>query len=307
MGRYDLSREDLQGMLSQLEQALINHQQWFAAAMRSITCKLPSDQCDLGPEAHQVCRFGQWYYSEVPEKLRDYPGFIALGEAHKLMHQLAAKLLIESQAGNLIKSFDYDNFANALERMRLEISALTRELENLLYNHDSLTGAITRFGILPAFREQQALIIRGVQSCGIVMMDLDNFKKINDLRGHLAGDCVLTASVHYMIEHLRPYDKIFRYGGEEFLILMQHTELAVCYEMVERLREGLASMAINFDDKEPIHITASFGVVLLDPDVPVETSIDRADKAMYAAKAAGRNCVRKWDTAMQAVPPVVPL
>lgn len=307
MGHYGLSREDLQGMLAQLEQALTNHQQWFTATMRSITCKLPGDQSDLSPEAHQVCRFGQWYYSNVPEKLRDYPGFIALGEAHKRMHQLAAKLLIESQSGNVIQSFDYDNFSNALERMRLEISALVRELEHLLYNHDALTGAITRFGILPTFREQQALVMRGVQSCGIVMMDLDNFKKINDLCGHLAGDRVLTESVRYMIKHLRPYDKIFRYGGEEFLILMQHTELAVCHGLVERLCEGLAMLTIDFDEQEPIHITASFGVTFLDPDAPVETSIDRADKAMYAAKAAGRNCVRIWDSAMQAVPPVVSL
>lgn len=304
MGYYDLSREDLQGMLAQLEQAHINHQQWFAATMRTITCRLPADQHDLGSKAYQGCRFGQWYYSKAPEKLRDYPGFIALGEAHKFMHQLATKLLIESQAGNLVKSFDYDNFSNALERMRLEISALVRELENMLYNHDSLTGAITRFGILPAFREQQTLIMRGVQSCCIAMVDLDNFKKINDLRGHLAGDRVLSESVHYMIEHLRPYDKIFRYGGEEFLILMQHTELAVCYDMMDRLREGLAAMPINFDDKEPIHITASFGVVLLDAYAPVETSIDRADKAVYAAKAAGRNCVRIGDSAIQDVPPV---
>lgn len=305
MAHYDISREALQGMLTQLEQALINHQQWFTATMRSITCKLPGDPSNLSPEAHRACRFGQWYYSEAPEKLHNYPGFTALGEAHKLMHQFAAKLLIESQSGNVIQSFDYDNFSNALERMRLEISALVRELENLLYNHDALTGAITRFGILPAFREQHAMVMRGVQSCGIVMVDLDHFKKINDLRGHLAGDRVLTASVRYMIEHLRPYDKIFRYGGEEFLILMQHTELAVCHGLVERLCEGLASLSIDFDDQEPIHITASFGVTLLDPDVPVETSIDRADKAMYAAKAAGRNCVRIWDTAMQAVPPAV--
>jgi len=299
MEHYDLSREELQGMLTQLEQALINHQQWYAAMMRAITCKLPSDLCDLSPEAHQHCGFGQWYYSEATVKLRDYPGFIALGEVHKLMHQLAAKLLIEAKAGNPVITFDFDNFSNALDRMRLEISALQHELENLLYNHDSLTGAITRFGILPAFREQQALIKRGVQSCCIVMMDLDNFKAINDNRGHLAGDRVLKASVRYIIEHLRPYDKIFRYGGEEFLLLMQHIELASCYDMVERLREGLASMSIDLGEEKPIHITASFGVVLLDPDVPVEISIDRADKAMYSAKAAGRNCVQIGDSATQ--------
>jgi diguanylate cyclase len=298
MELYDITRDELQGMLAQLEQALFNHQQWHAGLIRALTCRLPYDQHDISPQAHQECRFGQWYYGKVPEKLRDLPGFIALGKAHKLMHQLAAKLLIEATAGKPVIAFDFDNFANSLDRMRLEISALQRELENALYNHDALTGAITRVGILPALREQQELVKRELQSCCIVMVDLDNFKVINDLYGHLAGDCVLTASVHYLIEHLRPYDKVFRYGGEEFLLLMQHTELAFCYDMMERLREGLASMPIDFDGKKPVTITASFGVVLLDPDAPVETSIDRADKAMYAAKAAGRNCVRIWDATM---------
>lgn len=298
MELYDITRDELQGMLAQLEQARFNHQQWYAALIRALACRLPGDQHDISPQAHQECRFGQWYYSEVPEKLRDLPGFIALGKAHKLMHQLAAKLLIEAKTGKPVSTFDFDNFSNSLDRMRLEISALERELENALYNHDSLTGAITRIGILPALREQQELIKRELQSCCIVMVDLDNFKVVNDIHGHLAGDCVLTASAHYIIEHLRPYDKVFRYGGEEFLLLMQHTELTPCYDMIDRLREGLASMPINFNGKKPIHITASFGVVLLDSDTPVETSIDRADKAMYAAKAAGRNCVRVWDEAM---------
>lgn len=298
MELYDISRDELQEILAQLKQALIQHQQWHAALIRTIICKLPGDQNDISPEAHHKCRFGQWYDGKVPEKLRNLPGFIALGEEHKRMHQFAAKLLIEAKTGNPVNAFDFDNFSNVLDRMRLELSALESEFENLLYNHDSLTGAINRFGILPALREQQELIKRELQSCCIVMVDLDKFKDINDLHGHLAGDRVLTASAHYIIAHLRPYDKVFRYGGEEFLLLMQHTALTPCLETVERVRAGLASMPIDFDGKEPIHITASFGVALLDPDAPVGTSIDRADKAMYAAKAAGRNRVQIWDSAL---------
>ncbi|OIQ90440.1 diguanylate cyclase YdeH [mine drainage metagenome] len=298
MELYDITREDLQDMLSQLEQARFHHQLWHAAMVRVLACRLPADQHDICSESHHKCRFGQWYYSERSSKLRNRSGYIALGKAHKFMHQLAAKLLIETSEGKPLVTFDFDNFSNSLDRMRLEISALERELENALYNHDSLTGAINRTGILPALREQQELIKRELQSCCIVMVDLDNFKVINDLHGHLAGDNVLTASAHYLIEHIRPYDKVFRYGGEEFLLLLQHTELTLGFNMVERLREEFASMPISVKGKEPIHITASFGITLLDPATPVETSIDRVDKAMYAAKAAGRNCVRIWDTTM---------
>jgi diguanylate cyclase (GGDEF)-like protein len=188
--------------------------------------------------------------------------------------------------------------ANALDRLRLEIAALERELENSLFNHDALTGAITRFGILPTLREQQELVKRHAQLCYIAMMDLDNFKAINDLHGHAAGDKVLSESVRYLIKHLRPYDKVFRYGGEEFLLCMPYTELAGGLERVQELNAGLAKLEIDIDKKEPIHIKASFGIALLDPDVPVEQSIDRADKALYAAKAAGRNRVLLWDASM---------
>ena len=295
MALDEVTRDELQGIIAQLKEALYSHQQWFGGLIRTLVCKLPADKHDANPEAHTECRFGQWYYSKAPEKLRHHPGFVAMGEEHKRMHHLARLLLITANAGNTITALDYDNFANTLERLRLEIAALERELEDSLFNRDSLTGAITRFGILPTLRDQQELVKRHAQLCYIAMMDLDNFKAINDLHGHHAGDRVLAESVRYLIKHLRPYDKVFRYGGEEFLLCMPYTELMLGQDRVKKLNEGLAALEIDIGEKTPIHISASFGLAFLDPDVPVETSIDRADKAMYAAKSAGRNCVRVWE------------
>jgi diguanylate cyclase (GGDEF)-like protein len=129
-------------------------------------------------------------------------------------------------------------------------------------------------------------------------MDLDHFKAVNDTYGHLAGDRALAAAVHYVMEHLRPYDRVFRYGGEEFLVAMQNTDLQTGHAVIDRLREGLAGVVLAHDGARPIVVTASFGITLLDPDVSVEESIDRADKAMYAAKTDGRNRTRVWDPSM---------
>jgi diguanylate cyclase (GGDEF)-like protein len=130
------------------------------------------------------------------------------------------------------------------------------------------------------------------------MMDVDHFKDVNDTYGHVAGDRALAAATRYVMAHLRPYDKLFRYGGEEFLACMQNTDMATGYEVMERLRQGLAATPIEYGGGATLHITMSFGIALLDPDVSVEQSIERADKAMYAAKAAGRNCTRIWDPSM---------
>jgi diguanylate cyclase (GGDEF)-like protein len=288
----------LQSVISQLKEALYNHQQWHGALIRTLVCKLPGDKHDVDPQAHTECRFGQWYYGNTPEKLRQHPGFVAMGEEHQRLHHLARLLLIAADSGKPISGLDYDNFANALERLRLEIYALERELEDSLFNRDSLTGAITRFGILPTLREQQELVKRHAQLCCIAMMDLDNFKGVNDLHGHSAGDQVLAATVQYLIKHLRPYDKVFRYGGEEFLLCMPYTELTPGYDRLKELNEGIAALAIDVGEEMPVHVFASFGLTLLDPDIPVGASIDRADRALYAAKAAGRNCVRIWDASM---------
>ncbi len=299
MALHEVTRDELQGVIAQLKESLNNHQQWHGALVRTLVCRLPGDKHDTSDEAHTECRFGQWYYSKAPEKLREHPGFIALGEEHQRLHHMARLLLISADADNPITPLDFDNFANALERLRLEISALEREMENSLFNHDALTGAINRFGILPTLREQQELVKRHAQLCYIAMMDLDHFKAVNDLHGHAAGDKVLAAAVHYLIKHLRPYDKVFRYGGEEFVLCMPYTELVPGLDRIKKINEGLAALEIDIGEKEPIRITASFGLTLLEPDIPVEKSIDRADKALYAAKSAGRNCVLIWDSSME--------
>lgn len=194
------------------------------------------------------------------------------------MHQLAAKLFLESQQHNQVSVSNFDNFSKAIEDMRTELDCLKHEFENLLYEHDFLTGANTRSSILPALKEQQELIQRVVQpDCCIAMMDLDNFKKINDSFGHSAGDHVLSSVIKYVIEQLRPYDKVFRYGGEEFVILMQQTNLTAAYNLIERLRKGIESLSIKVDDNKLIKVTASFGVVKLDKNLPVESSIEFAD------------------------------
>lgn len=282
-------------MLEQLDQALYNHLQWHSSLMRTIACRLPCNKHDILPNAYEECLFGQWYYNNSPKKLKNHPGFVAIGEAHKHMHQVTAHLLLTLEAGRPLDPLEYDNFANALERLRLELSSLKHEIEMSLYTRDPLTGAINRADMLPTLRELQEMVRRQSQKCVLAMLDLDHFKKVNDKCGHPAGDKVLSSIVHYITEHLRPYDKLFRYGGEEFLLCTQQTELTDGYERVESLREGIAELPIDVGRRDPLHITVSFGVTTLDPSVSIEQCLERVDKALYTAKSEGRNCTRVWE------------
>lgn len=286
----NINREELQSILINLDQALHNHHQWYDAIIRTIICNLKSDRRDVMPDAHQQCLFGQWYYEMAPPALQSHPGFNAIGDAHHNMHDMTKKILQDNNAGMKINPLDFDNFANAIQRLQLEIYSLKRELELMLYTRDPLTGAINRTDMMPILREIHEMGKRDSIPSSLIMFDIDEFKKTNDQYGHSAGDKVLSTAIHFIIGKLRPYDKLFRFGGEEFLLCMQHTDLNTCYTRCEGLRKELSTMPIDVGTRKPISITASFGVTMFDSNISVEENIENADKAMYRAKANGRNC-----------------
>jgi diguanylate cyclase len=294
----NMSNEQMRSALKEIEQASYNHDQWAEMLYGTLICHLAPDQRDIGDDAHRMCRFGQWYYKFGIVALERHPGFVELGIEHEHMHQYAAHLLRSFVDGVPISIEDYERFVNALKRMRLELATVQRELEDALYDLDPLTGTPSRIGLLTKLREQKELVKRKVHACAVAMMDVDYFKAINDKYGHTVGDKVLIDVTRYIMAHIRPYDKVFRYGGEEFLICLPDADLQTGHESIDRLREELGSLPHDANGKEIFHVTASFGLTLLDPDIPVEQSIDRADKALYVAKAMGRNRAITWNASM---------
>lgn len=284
-----MSNAELQKISFELDQALYNHQQWHKDLIRTLACRSSYDKHDIIPNSYKECRFGQWYFGSTAKTIVDHQGYIAIGEAHQQMHQFATHLLINLSENKPITPIDYDHFSNALERLQLEIHALKNEIESMLNNRDPLTMTINRISMLPVLREQQELSKRELQSCCIAMLDIDFFKKLNDKHGHAVGDKVLVLLARYLMDNLRPYDKIFRYGGEEFLICIPHSNVLEAHDMIDRLRAGIATMPFNVGLQKPLQVTVSCGIALLDPSVAMEVSVDNADKAMYLAKSNGRN------------------
>lgn len=295
----NLTEDQMKVALRQLDQALYHHDQWLEDLYCTLICRVSPDERDVAPDAHHLCRFGHWYYGPGSHEFQHNPSFDAVEDEHRRVHELAADLLRATSEGRSISVSAYENLANALKRMRLEMLTLKHEFEEVLLNLDPLTGVANRVGMLTKLREQQEFVKRKVGSCGIAMMDLDHFKLINDTYGHAVGDQVLRSVAQFAKSHIRPYDKMFRYGGEEFLFSMPNTDLNLARALFERLRDGLANVSHHGGNgHKDFKITVSLGLALLDPDVPIEQSIDRADKALYQAKSCGRNCVCVWDASM---------
>jgi diguanylate cyclase (GGDEF)-like protein len=286
----------LRTVLAQLDGATEDFGEWHANLLREIVCGLPPDSNDLAEDAHLQCRFGQWYYQQAPAALRATAAFNAVGAAHERLHRVAARVLREVAAHESIVRDDFEALLTGFTQLRRELDSLRHELESSLRNRDALTGAYDRAEMLRELREWHELAKRHVQTCCLVFMDLDHFKDINDRLGHHVGDEVLAGAVRFLCQHLRPYDKVFRYGGDEFLIGLPGADLAIGQSVVRRLRASLErrSLAVG-PDGSARPVTASFGLALLDPQVSVEDAIERADQALLLAKTAGRNRAISWD------------
>ena len=295
-----MSQNDMRKALSELDRALFSHERWCEELNRTLICMLPPDERDMTCDAHRHCRFGQWLYGAGAGMIAGHPSFEEIEDAHERMHALAGEMLDAMATKGKAPLDLYERYVNSLNQMRLEVLTAKRELEDAVYNLDPLSGAASRVGMLTRLREQQALVKRGLRSCVIAMMDFDNFKRVNDVYGHAAGDQVIVKVAQLVMDHMRPYDMFFRYGGEEFLLCEPETDIEAGAAMLERLRKDIAALEFADSGGAPFRITASFGVALLDPAISVEQAIERADKAMYAAKKAGRNRVVSWDPALSA-------
>ncbi len=158
--------------------------------------------------------------------------------------------------------------------------------------HDSLTRLWNRSSIVSQLGRELARATRESRPLGVVMVDLDHFKLINDTYGHLAGDAVLREAARRMQSSIRKYDSVGRYGGEEFLILFPGCCEADTYAQADRLRKTLAQTEISVNDRS-LRVTASFGVTTVMPgDIWTDEALIRtADEALYMAKKSGRNRV----------------
>ncbi|WP_263410520.1 GGDEF domain-containing protein [Terriglobus tenax] len=156
---------------------------------------------------------------------------------------------------------------------------------------DALTGALNRRALEAQAAREMARCRRYGFPLSVIVMDLDHFKSLNDTHGHNAGDAALCMVVRDLQATLRGTDLLCRSGGEEFLILLPHTDHATALHLAERLRKRVAQVAVPVDNKK-IGITASLGVASWSGAGESWTTIvKRADSALYLAKNSGRNRV----------------
>jgi len=203
---------------------------------------------------------------------------------------------------NLVKAIesgadDYIAKPFSPEEVRIRLKAGTRIVKqeqkvSVLANYDDLTGLWNRRMILKFLHSNWQRSIRERTELGILLFDLDYFKRINDTHGHHSGDQALRFFSRVVEQQIRPYDYFGRYGGEEFLLVMPLANNTDFTALADRIRNSLASTVLTLESGEQIAITASIGgTKVYTHDDTDQAMLMRADEAVYKAKAAGRNTV----------------
>jgi diguanylate cyclase (GGDEF)-like protein len=167
---------------------------------------------------------------------------------------------------------------------------LTREALRREASRDSLTSLWNRKAIMGVLERELLRAERDRQPIGLIMIDVDHFKAINDSRGHAAGDAVLRIIASGIAAMVRPYDSVGRYGGEEFLIVAPNCGLVETWELAERVRLHVANCSIMVGGSD-VKVSLSLGVATGEASADLERVLHLADAALYQAKNAGRNRV----------------
>ncbi len=219
--------------------------------------------------------FAQWLRTAIGDPSREHVVFLS-GEDGRRTFLLRAKRLDDPLAGKFLVSFT-------------DISSIEQERQ---YYHelaikDPLTKAYNRLKFGDELDREQARATRYATPLSLVMLDIDDFKLVNDRFGHQAGDMVLVELVGLLRQKLRIIDIVARWGGEEFFVILPQTDGEGAMTTAEKLRQAVAEHP--FGDLPPV--TCSFGVGELGPEEHADDLIHRVDKALYEAKSRGKNAV----------------
>jgi diguanylate cyclase len=178
---------------------------------------------------------------------------------------------------------------NEIVQIKYVLSTLFDNMLEIENGRDALTRLLNRRFLAPVLTREINIARNAQGSFCLLLLDIDFFKKVNDTYGHDGGDVVLQQTATILTNMLRSGDFIFRYGGEEIIILLVEVDLPTAQATAERIRESIEKTKILLANQIAIHITVSIGGAMFDGHPDYEYLIKRADDVLYEAKNSGRN------------------
>lgn len=304
---------DIAGHICEAPVALINlldgRRQWFRAARWWELRDMPPDQsvCRYAmqqsgvfvvPDLAQDPRFAHFPVVTQPNPLRFYAGAPLISPDGGALGTLCVwdhrprdlpqreRDLLCALARQVIRLLELKR-ANDLQCQMLADLEAARHQMAVLAHTDALTGLANRRSFTDRLRQELALQQRGNEPACLLMMDIDHFKRVNDVHGHHVGDQALQLFATLCRGVFRSADVVSRWGGEEFLALLPATNVAQAHAVAQRVHAALAAHPLP-GMEPPLVLSVSMGLTLFDPQRPLDVTLRRLDSALYTAKHEGR-------------------
>ena len=285
----DLSPE-IDAFIAELDAAVEAHMDWTRRILRCVVLRASPGEDVLAPMAHTLCRFGRWFTSNRAHfEALDAQATLRVEAIHQAMHDAIRAICSDVLAGKPGQTADLEVF----EESQSELLGLLARLKTLIMSNavrsDPLTGLPLRYGIKRDFTLCQKDSRRNRSLLYVVIIDVDFFKRINDSYGHPVGDVVLRHLTDTLKRSLRGNEPLYRFGGEEFLWLMQCKSVEEAGQSALRLLTAIRTTPVPIPDAQPVTMTVTLGLAQVGDHEELSSALKRADAALYEGKNAGRD------------------
>ncbi|WP_419953776.1 diguanylate cyclase [Methylobacterium sp.] len=237
-----------------------------------------------------VDRIGRERNATMTERVQGSPEVLRLSAAVRSLLRRIGTAEADARDVELEASRAVQAAQDRIERIGADLQAM-----KLIANRDALTGLLNRRAFLPLAKDALGDFRRVQRPLSVLMIDIDHFKRVNDRYGHPAGDVVIRKVGTIINDTIRTTDKVARFGGEEFVVLLNDNNAAGAAIIAERIRQTVASTVFEADN-DRLLATISIGIAEAEKfDTDIDRIIERADRALYEAKSRGRNCVHTFE------------
>ena len=269
-----------------LNQSTDAHFRWLVKILRFIDSRnvdLPEISSD---EAHLHCEFGHWLNTRLLEEREDTNFLLDINKKHIRVHQACRNLISaieqQRQANDVFNLFEESllAFTEALTHYKVHLLQLRT-------SYDALTGLPLRRILDESFASMNKEL--GADGLYLLLLDIDHFKKVNDNYGHLNGDIVLRSLALNISKNIRRSESMYRYGGEEFIVVLHASNDQDAVAIAERLRRDIARLE-TIAGEHLIRVTFTGGLTRIHEGESLREVLERADIALYTGKKSGRNC-----------------
>ena len=281
---------DVQDFITRLDAAEQAHMAWSHRLLRCALLKISPGDDALGDDAHCRCTFGKWFL-ECQERFNAINPAVTqrLDEQHRNMHDAARNICKDILADVPGRAATIDDFERSQSSMIADLAFLKTQCMAHSARLDFLTGLPLRYSLEEEFQRCRVQTIRRSELLIVLLLDIDHFKHVNDVYGHPNGDLALKHVANLLRSNCRADEPLFRFGGEEFVALLQVPNRSLAQQAAERLLQGLRDAPMHLLDGHLLSLRVSAGLTQAGHDEALADVLERADLALYAAKAAGRD------------------